>query len=93
MEQSQVKPSHCCIQTPWLAHESSWQVVLGPSSSEEQKRRKKERELFKLMKVKAITRIYSNPKTFKDTTAKNISSISCKKKVTVYLQKRTETYT
>ena len=49
MEQSQVKPSHCCIQTPWLAHESSWQVVLGPSNSEEQERRKKERELFKLI--------------------------------------------
>lgn len=28
--QSQVKPSHCCRQTPWLAQDSSVQVVLGP---------------------------------------------------------------
>lgn len=28
--QSQVKPSHCCKQTPWLAQDSSVQVVLGP---------------------------------------------------------------
>lgn len=30
MLQSQLKPSHCCKHTPWLEHESSWQVVLGP---------------------------------------------------------------
>lgn len=30
MVQSQVKPSHCCRQTPWLAQDSSVQVVLGP---------------------------------------------------------------
>lgn len=30
MEQSQVKFSHCWMHTPMLAHESSWQVVLGP---------------------------------------------------------------
>lgn len=30
MVQSQVKPSHCCKQTPWLAQDSSVQVVLGP---------------------------------------------------------------
>lgn len=34
MLQSQVKPSHCCRHTPWLAHESSWQVVLGPEDGE-----------------------------------------------------------
>lgn len=34
MLQSQLKPSHCCRQTPWLAHESSWQVVLGPEDGE-----------------------------------------------------------
>lgn len=31
--QSQVKPSHCCRQTPWLAQDSSVQVVLGPGRS------------------------------------------------------------
>lgn len=34
MLQSQLKPSHCCRHTPWLAHESSWQVVLGPEDGE-----------------------------------------------------------
>lgn len=34
MLQSQLKPSHCCRHTPWLAHESSWQVVLGPGDGE-----------------------------------------------------------
>lgn len=37
MEQSQVKPSHCWLQMPWFAQESSWQVVLGPG--ERMKRR------------------------------------------------------
>lgn len=32
--QSQVKPSHCCRQTPWLAQDSSVQVVLGPGRAE-----------------------------------------------------------
>lgn len=32
MLQSQVKPSHCCKHTPWLEHESSWHVVLGPAN-------------------------------------------------------------
>lgn len=31
--QSQVKPSHCCKQTPWLAQDSSVQVVLGPEEA------------------------------------------------------------
>lgn len=31
--QSQVKPSHCCRQTPWLAQDSSVQVVLGPGAA------------------------------------------------------------
>lgn len=44
MEQSQVKPSHCCMQTPWLAHESSWQVVLGPSNVSDKGKRRKSRE-------------------------------------------------
>lgn len=34
MLQSQLKPSHCCKQTPWLEQESSWQVVLGPGERE-----------------------------------------------------------
>lgn len=44
MEQSQVKPSHCCMQTPWLAHESSWQVVLGPRNAHTEGRRRKSGE-------------------------------------------------
>lgn len=38
MVQSQVKPSHCCRHTPWLAQDSSVQVVLGPGKSKEEKR-------------------------------------------------------
>lgn len=37
MVQSQVKPSHCCRQTPWLAQDSSVQVVLGPRESRKEK--------------------------------------------------------
>lgn len=59
MEQSQVKPSHCCMQTPWLAHESSWQVVLGPSNAYKKKKRGREekvdRNVLKFIKFKAIT--------------------------------------
>lgn len=36
MLQSQLKPSHCWRQTPWLAHESSWHVVLGPACGDKQ---------------------------------------------------------
>lgn len=36
MLQSQLKPSHCCRHTPWLAHESSWQVVLGPEQGDKE---------------------------------------------------------
>lgn len=36
MLQSQLKPSHCCRHTPWLAHESSWQVVLGPEHGDKE---------------------------------------------------------
>ena len=35
--QSQLKPSHCCKHTPWLEHESSWQVVLGPTKKNPKK--------------------------------------------------------
>lgn len=80
IEQSQVKPSHCCIQTPWLAHESSWQVVLGPSNSEESERRKKEKVL-KINQIQSsdLHLLFSCPQTFKDTTTKNVNAISCKK--------------
>lgn len=36
MLQSQLKPSHCWRHTPWLAHESSWHVVLGPARGDNQ---------------------------------------------------------
>lgn len=69
----------------------SWQV-LGPSNSEEeQERRKMEREKgvqTNQIQSHHLNLLFPSPKTFKDTTAKNISSISCKKKVTVYLQRR-----
>lgn len=38
--QSQLKPSHCCKQTPWFAHESSWHVVLGPNENIHTEKRK-----------------------------------------------------
>lgn len=40
IEQSQVKFSHCWIHTPMLAHESSWQVVLGPGTRRVGRRKK-----------------------------------------------------
>jgi hypothetical protein len=55
MEQSQVKPSHCCMQTPWLAHESSWQVVLGPNNAQEEGEwRRKRKKCPKLVRFKEI---------------------------------------
>lgn len=56
MLQSQVKPSHCCKQTPWFEQESSWHVVLGPavrdvSGSEGAKVRKKDTQTHFLLLV------------------------------------------
>lgn len=95
MEQSQVKPSHCWHTDP-VGDESSWQVVLGPSNSEEeQERRKMEREKgvqTNQIQSHHLNLLFPSPKTFKDTTAKNISSISCKKK-SLYIYKRRQTHT
>ena len=81
MEQSQVKPSHCCMQTPWLAHESSWQVVLGPSNVSKGREEKVEREVLTINQIQSnhLNLLFSCPKTFKDTTTKNVNSVSCNK--------------
>lgn len=67
MEQSQVKFSHCWMHTPMLAHESSWQVVLGPGKKagkgrgreryHRRKQKKKRKERMKAVKhVTSTTR-------------------------------------
>lgn len=55
MEQSQVKFSHCWMHTPMLAHESSWQVVLGPGESRESKKKKEIPRVCSQAMLKAAT--------------------------------------
>lgn len=50
MEQSQVKFSHCWMHTPMLAHESSWQVVLGPGKRQEREKREVPQEKNEIVK-------------------------------------------
>lgn len=80
MEQSQVNPSHCCMQTPWFAQESSWQVVLGPSNSQEERERRRE-ETLKISQIQRnrLHLPFSCLQTFKITTTKNINSTTCNK--------------
>jgi len=68
-------------------------LVIHKKSKEEEKRRERERGVqTNQIQSHHLNLLFPSPKTFKDTTAKNISSISCKKKVTVYLQKTTNTH-
>lgn len=71
MLQSQLKPSHCWRHTPWLAHESSWHVVLGPEYGDKLQLG----EQTYILQIEPAVRLNVTPNTRKNTLSKHTCAV------------------